>query len=112
MGANNSSNRPEEDEYDNNCNIPVMGEGYDPIYDSALIGDWTTMIQLCKTSVIVDETETSEKDRGNGSITEDENNNGTNTSQTIKKKMRRVVRKKMNWAYQYCPHQDENGLNH
>ena len=86
MGANNSSNRQEEDEYDNNCNIPVMGEGFDPIYDAALVGDWTKMIHLCKTSVIVDETETSEKDNDNGAMTEDDMNNNDTRHQVLNDK--------------------------
>ena len=83
MGAKNSSNRQEEDEYDDNCNIPVMGEGFDPIYDAALVGDWTKMIHLCKTSVIVDETETSEKDHDNDSMTEDDMNNNDTRHQVL-----------------------------
>mmetsp|Transcript_37422 Transcript_37422/g.67320 ORF Transcript_37422/g.67320 Transcript_37422/m.67320 type:complete len:608 (-) Transcript_37422:526-2349(-) len=32
---------------DNDDTTPVMGDGYDPIYEAALVGDWTRLVKLC-----------------------------------------------------------------
>lgn len=30
---------------------PVMGDGFCPIYDAALVGDWIKLVQLCEDAV-------------------------------------------------------------
>ena len=60
MGANHSQQRHDRQQRENTAvgiddETPVMGNGFCPIYDAALVGDWTRLIKLCKTSVIIDD---------------------------------------------------------
>lgn len=60
MGANHSQQRHDRQQRENTAvgiddKTPVMGDGFCPIYDAALVGDWTRLIKLCKTSVIIED---------------------------------------------------------
>ena len=46
VAGNNNKSSKKEYEYDDN--LPVMGDGYCPIYDAALIGDWERLVHLCE----------------------------------------------------------------
>jgi hypothetical protein len=68
MGGKQSKQCLKDEELDE---TPLTEEGHCNIYDAALIGDWDKLIQLCTTSVIVDDDkeEITTKDcNGNGDI--------------------------------------------
>ena len=77
MGANHSQQRHDRQQRENTAlgiddKTLVMGDGFCPIYDTALVGDWTRLIKLCKTSVIIeDRTVAVNKDHNDGNAEDD-----------------------------------------